>query len=51
MPFLFWCALSVGESFVTNFNVVFLVGQLLKDFLKLPRPPGSGKVVLWKDSF
>lgn len=38
MPVLFWVCFPVAIPFITNFNVMLVTGQLIKDFLMLPRP-------------
>jgi len=38
MPLLFWVSFPVGLSFLTNFLVLQLAGQLTKEFFMLPRP-------------
>ena len=41
MPLLFWYALPLSLPFATNFVFLILIGQLIKDFVMLPRPVGN----------
>jgi len=38
MPGLFWFAFPLAISFVTNFLMLLIIGQLTKDLFRLPRP-------------
>lgn len=46
MPLIFWLT-PLGPSYILNFGIITCAGQLLKDFVQLPRPPenGCGKIV------
>jgi membrane-associated phospholipid phosphatase len=52
MPLVFWMALPVAASFLTNFLILQIAGQLSKDFFRLPRPispPGSKNPIIKLD--
>ncbi len=54
MPVLCWIAFPIFLSFGTNFIVILMIGQLLKDFIMLPRPIGNcpkWKIVKLDDHF
>lgn len=38
MPLVFWMAIPVAVPFLTNFLILQIAGQLMKDFFRLPRP-------------
>ena len=38
LPMLLWFFLPLGIRFVTNFGIILTLGQLLKEYCKLPRP-------------
>eukprot|EP01041_Mallomonas_annulata_P009265 gene9265-19228_t len=38
IPFLVWTAIEIGIPFLTNFGIVLMTGQILKDIFQLPRP-------------
>ena len=42
MPVMIWFAYPLSHSFLTNFVFLLLVGQIVKDVFKLPRPSSSG---------
>lgn len=53
MPLVFWLALPVAISFLTNFFILQIAGQLTKDFFRLPRPispPGSNNPIVKLDN-
>jgi membrane-associated phospholipid phosphatase len=39
LPLLFWFAIDIAIPFLTHFGVMLTVGQIMKDLLRLPRPP------------
>eukprot|EP01036_Dinobryon_divergens_P027056 gene27056-35768_t len=42
MPVMIWFAYPLSHSFLTNFVFLLLVGQIVKDVFKLPRPSSNG---------
>ena len=38
IPFLIWIAIQLSKSFLTNFFIILITGQLLKELFKIPRP-------------
>jgi membrane-associated phospholipid phosphatase len=53
MPLVFWLAFPVAISFLTNFLILQIAGQLTKDFFRLPRPispPGCKNPIIKLDN-
>jgi hypothetical protein len=46
MPVMIWFAYPLSHSFLTNFVFLLLVGQIVKDVFKLPRPSSNGTGIL-----
>jgi membrane-associated phospholipid phosphatase len=42
-PFMFWLCAPISVTYVTNFGFICTTGQIVKDLLKLPRPPANAK--------
>ncbi len=43
IPLLFWVGFSISRCFMNNFCFTLVVGQIIKDIFRLPRPPKSGQ--------
>mmetsp|Transcript_19704 Transcript_19704/g.19038 ORF Transcript_19704/g.19038 Transcript_19704/m.19038 type:complete len:494 (-) Transcript_19704:256-1737(-) len=50
LPLLFWFAIDIAIPFLTHFGVMLTVGQIMKDLLRLPRPPARVLKVPLHDS-
>jgi membrane-associated phospholipid phosphatase len=50
LPLLFWFSIDIAIPFLTHFGVMLTVGQIMKDLLRLPRPPARILKAITNDS-